>query len=96
MPISMHLLDICFSQIKACHLSRTMSSFSSQHSIFITFLSNVEGVLLPFQELRAVNRENTHSLAPKALQWPNFGHCCFGHVLVIRRCDMIFWEFYGR
>jgi hypothetical protein len=35
-------------------------------------------------------------LTPKALQWPNFGHNCFGHVVVIRRCDMIFWEFYGK
>jgi hypothetical protein len=36
------------------------------------------------------------TLIPKALQWPNFGHCCFGQVLVIRRCDMIFGEFYGK
>jgi hypothetical protein len=35
-------------------------------------------------------------LIPKAHQWPNFGHCCFGHVVVIRRCDMIFWEFYHK
>jgi hypothetical protein len=35
-------------------------------------------------------------LTPKALQGPNFGHCYFGQVLVIRRCDMIFWEFYGK
>jgi hypothetical protein len=34
-------------------------------------------------------------LTPKAHQWPNFDHCCFGHVAVIR-CDMIFWEFYGK
>jgi hypothetical protein len=27
-------------------------------------------------------------------QWPNFGHCCFGHVAVLKRCDIIFWEFY--
>jgi hypothetical protein len=24
-----------------------------------------------------------------------FGLCYFGHVAVIRRCNMIFWEFYG-
>jgi hypothetical protein len=39
--------------------------------------------------------EEKMALTPKALQWPNFGHCCFGQVLVRRRCDMIFWEFYG-
>jgi hypothetical protein len=36
------------------------------------------------------------SLTPKVLQRPNFGLCCFGHVAVIRRCDMIFWKFYGK
>jgi hypothetical protein len=36
------------------------------------------------------------SLIPKALQWPNFGQCCFKQVPVIRRCDVIFWEFYGK
>jgi hypothetical protein len=35
-------------------------------------------------------------LTIKALQWPNFGHCCFGQVHVIRRCDIIFGEFYGK
>jgi archaellum biogenesis protein FlaJ (TadC family) len=35
------------------------------------------------------------TLTPKALHWPNFGHCCFGQVPIIR-CDMIFWEFYGK
>jgi hypothetical protein len=24
------------------------------------------------------------------------GLCCFGQVPVIRRCDMSFWEFYGK
>jgi hypothetical protein len=24
------------------------------------------------------------------------GICCFGQVPVIRRCGMIFWEFYGK
>jgi hypothetical protein len=33
------------------------------------------------------------NLTPKVLQWPNFGHCYFGHVAVIRRCDMIFGNF---
>jgi hypothetical protein len=37
-----------------------------------------------------------YGLTPKALQWPNFGDCCFGQVPVKRRCDMIFWEFYGK
>jgi hypothetical protein len=36
------------------------------------------------------------SLTPKAQQWPNLGHCYFGHVVVIRRCNMIFREFYGK
>jgi hypothetical protein len=36
------------------------------------------------------------NLIPKAHQWPNFGHCYFGHIAVIRRCDTIFWEFYGK
>jgi hypothetical protein len=35
-------------------------------------------------------------LTPKALQTPSFGHHCFGHVAVISRCDMIFWEFDGK
>jgi hypothetical protein len=35
-------------------------------------------------------------LTPKALWRPNFGRCCFGQVLVKRRCDRIFWEFYGK
>jgi hypothetical protein len=35
-------------------------------------------------------------LTPKVLQRSNFGFCCFGHVAMIRRCDMIFWEFYGK
>jgi hypothetical protein len=35
-------------------------------------------------------------LTPKALWWPKNGLCCFGQVLMIRRCDMIFWEFYGK
>jgi hypothetical protein len=30
------------------------------------------------------------TLTPKALQWPNFGHFYFGHVAVIKICDMIF------
>jgi hypothetical protein len=37
-----------------------------------------------------------NSLTSKALQWPNLAHCCFGHVVVIRRCDMFFGEFYIR
>jgi hypothetical protein len=40
-----------------------------------------------------MNHEKESNLIPKALQWPNFGHCYFGQVHVIRRCDMIFWEF---
>jgi hypothetical protein len=39
---------------------------------------------------------NIFLLNTKVLQRPNFGLCCFGHVAVIRRCDMIFWEFYGK
>jgi hypothetical protein len=35
-------------------------------------------------------------LTPKVLQRPNFGLCYFGHVAVIRGCDIIFWEFYGK
>jgi hypothetical protein len=35
-------------------------------------------------------------LTPKALHWANFGHCYFRHVIVIRRCGMIFWEFYDK
>jgi hypothetical protein len=34
---------------------------------YITFLSNVEGNLLPFQESRIANRENTHSLVTSPL-----------------------------
>jgi hypothetical protein len=37
-----------------------------------------------------------YTLTPRALQGPNFGRCCFGQVFVVRKCDMIFWEFYGR
>jgi hypothetical protein len=33
---------------------------------------------------------------PKVLQRPNFGLCCFGHLAMIRRCELIFWEFYGK
>jgi hypothetical protein len=32
----------------------------------------------------------------EVLPWPNFGHCCFGHVAVLRRYDMIFWKFYDK
>jgi hypothetical protein len=35
-------------------------------------------------------------LTAKALQWPNFGHCYFGHVAVIKRCDMSSWESYNK
>jgi hypothetical protein len=42
-----------------------------------------------------VNVDSTF-LILKAHRWPNFVHCCFGHVDVIRRCGMIFWEFYGK
>jgi hypothetical protein len=36
----------------------------------------------------------TSKLIGKVLQRPNFGICYFGHVVVIRRSDMIFSEFY--
>jgi hypothetical protein len=37
------------------------------------------------------------SLTPKALsKMAKNGLCCFGQVLVIKKCDMIFWEFYGK
>jgi hypothetical protein len=35
----------------------------------------------------------TKWLTLKAHQWPNFGHCCFGHVAIINRCNMIFGNF---
>jgi hypothetical protein len=44
----------------------------------------------------SIKIETKNILTPKAHQWPNFGHCWFGHVVVIRRCDMIFWEYYGK
>jgi hypothetical protein len=40
--------------------------------------------------------EELPKLTPKALWWPKNGLCCFGQVPVIRRCDMIFWEFSGK
>jgi hypothetical protein len=39
----------------------TLGGWNSS-TTYITFLSGAKGVLLPFQESRAVNRENTHSL----------------------------------
>jgi hypothetical protein len=36
-------------------------------TIYITFLSNVEGIPLPFQEYRATNRENTYNLVTSPL-----------------------------
>jgi hypothetical protein len=35
-------------------------------------------------------------LTPKVLRGQILGFAILGHVVVIRRCDMIFWEFYGK
>jgi hypothetical protein len=39
---------------------------------------------------------NLMVLNPLSHERPNFGLSCFGHVAVIRRCDMNFWDFHGR
>jgi hypothetical protein len=35
-------------------------------------------------------------LTPKVMRGQILAFALFGHVVVIRRCDVIFWEFYGR
>jgi hypothetical protein len=35
-------------------------------------------------------------LTPKVLRGQILAFAGFGHVAMIRRCDMIFWEFYSR
>jgi hypothetical protein len=35
-------------------------------------------------------------LTPKVLRGQILAFAVFGHVAVIRRCDMIFWEFHSR
>jgi hypothetical protein len=37
----------------------------------------------------------TSPLTPKALWWPKMAFAILGKFLVIRRCDMILWKFYG-
>jgi hypothetical protein len=56
---------------------------------------------LNIQYLATMDFMSMHTLSklyfnPKALQWPYFGHCYFRHAAMIRRCDMIFWEFYSK
>jgi hypothetical protein len=41
-------------------------------------------------------KSDLKNLTPKALWWPKNGLCCFGQDPIIRRCDMIFGEFYGK
>jgi hypothetical protein len=36
------------------------------------------------------------TLTPKVLRSQILAFALFGHVFMIRRCDMIFWEFYSR
>jgi hypothetical protein len=39
---------------------------------------------------------NETSLTPKVMRGQILAFVGFGHVALIRRCDMIFWEFYSR
>jgi hypothetical protein len=70
-------------------------------SIFGNFLAHYKIKLVELSTKltatkKRIQRDHIQPLTPKALQWPNFSHCCFGHVAMIRRCDMTFWEFYGK
>jgi hypothetical protein len=51
---------------------------------------------LVFQGVKKAQFFISNAITPKVLRGQILAFVGFGHIAVIRRCDMIFWEIYSR
>jgi serine/threonine protein kinase len=91
-------LDLISTKYKWDPSKRPIASQALQHPFFqnhkpyvplrVSTQSNIQATSMKhgLHTLRNKKFEDYARLTPKVLQWPKFGHCCFGHLSIRRRC----------